>query len=83
MFDTANLIFDPPQWYERANCQGKSGIMFPDERCDDSEAKAICAQCTVVRECEELVLSLPLSFTDEGVWHGVGADDRRRVRGSV
>ena len=81
--DIHNLLFDPPAWYDRANCQGQADIMFPDEGGNMKPARRICAACTVRRECRTLVGSLPLKMTDAGVWYGVAASTRRKGRGSV
>lgn len=73
-------------WRSEAACKNAdSTIFFPPEReqwqggpaWDSSEAKAICATCTVRAECLAHALADPLEY---GVWGGTTETERRRMR---
>lgn len=60
-------------WSQQALCAGKTDKMFPKEHKDlsyISEARRMCRQCPVRRECLEYALSFPAS-DQHGVWAGL------------
>lgn len=60
-------------WSRQALCAGKSDKMFPKEHKDlsyISEARRLCRQCPVRRECLEYALQFPAS-DQHGVWAGL------------
>lgn len=64
-------------WMRDAACQGMSfDIFFPTKGQDTKRAKEICAQCPVIHECLEYVLSLP--HHTQGVWAGTTEQERSR-----
>jgi hypothetical protein len=75
---TALLEAARPSWHARANCLGMTEAMFPKSRTGVAshvvwaEATAVCAACTVIRECAE-------AGRDEtfGVWGGDVKQPRR------
>lgn len=42
-----------------------------------ASAKAACAQCPVSQECLEFAI---LTFQTDGIWGGLGEDERRLVK---
>jgi WhiB family redox-sensing transcriptional regulator len=73
------------EWHERARCRGMGEETFfgadPDERptlklSELARARAICAQCSVARECLQWALSKPEKF---GVWGGTSGRQRDRM----
>lgn len=67
----------PPEpkyhWSQDALCNGKSDKMFPKEHKDlsyISEARRMCRQCPVRKDCLEYALSFPAS-DQHGVWAGL------------
>jgi hypothetical protein len=75
---TALLEAARPAWHARANCLGMTDAMYPKSRTGVAshvlwaEATAVCAACTVIRECGE-------AGRDEsyGVWGGDVKQPRR------
>lgn len=69
-----NQPTEPEQhWSERALCAGKGDKMFPKEHKDlsyISEARRLCRQCPVRRECLDYALQFPAS-DQHGVWAGL------------
>ncbi|HEV2377944.1 MAG TPA: WhiB family transcriptional regulator [Streptosporangiaceae bacterium] len=67
-------------WWERAACRSSDpDLFFPVSSSGRqiARAKAVCAHCTVRRECLDLALATgPVS----GVWGGTSEDDRRLIR---
>ena len=67
-----------PAWHARANCRGMTDAMFPKSRTGVpshllwSEATAVCAACTVIRECAEAGRN-----ESYGVWGGDVKQPRR------
>ncbi len=60
-------------WSQEALCRGKSEKMFPKEHKDlsyISEARRMCRQCDVRKECLDYALSFPPSDL-HGVWAGL------------
>lgn len=72
-------------WQDRAACRGpNTSIFFPPpqfERKDDKEArerraKAICATCSVRRECLDYALRIR---DPHGIWGGMNEVERRAL----
>lgn len=64
-------------WLEQAECRGlPTSIFFPIRGAPSSQAKEICARCTVRAEC--IAWALPREGI--GVWGGLSENQRRRVR---
>ena len=60
-------------WSQDALCKGKTDKMFPREHKDlsyISEARRMCRQCPVRKECLDYALSFPAS-DQHGVWAGL------------
>jgi len=61
------------EWMGNANCKGKTHLMFPKEHKDITyiqEARAICAECKVAKDCLEYALEFPPADM-HGVWAGM------------
>lgn len=68
-------------WSERARCRGVDpSIFFPDQKGRDgaNEAKALCRECSVRRQC----LEYALLHGDRGIWGGMTEKERRAIRRS-
>lgn len=66
-----------PDWYDQAACRGRSDLDFHSEWPDGQEAaKAVCATCPVQPDC----LAYALEHEPLGIWGGVGAPTRARMR---
>tara|TARA_B100000029_G_scaffold505788_1_gene587145 strand:+ start:8654 stop:9028 length:375 start_codon:yes stop_codon:yes gene_type:complete len=60
-------------WKDKANCSGKSHLMFPKKHKDItyiSEARRICRACSVKSECLKYALEYPAADM-HGVWAGL------------
>jgi WhiB family redox-sensing transcriptional regulator len=73
------------RWQERANCKGKTNLMFPQHHKDITyiiEARKICSGCGVKEECLNYALEFhPIDM--HGVWAGMtsrqlSAEQKRR-----
>ena len=65
-------------WRENANClDADPEIFFPIAGGNGLDAKKVCARCTVLDECLQYALQYQL---EEGVWGGVSAVERERMR---
>jgi WhiB family redox-sensing transcriptional regulator len=64
-------------WMKQASCVGR-GELFYDEksRIAAAKAKAICESCSVKTEC----LAYALENEPLGLWGGMTANERRRLR---
>lgn len=75
------LYFDSEEaWYEDAACASHAAeVFFPPSDVPGAaqKAKAICAGCPVQAECLGFALETAQS---EGVWGGMDAGERRRLR---
>lgn len=61
------------EWMDSANCKGKTHLMFPREHKDITyiqPARAVCAECPVIKECLEYALEFPPADM-HGVWAGL------------
>ncbi len=68
-------------WRQDAACNGiNSEIFFPaseDDEASIAQAKAVCAECPVREACLQYSLATNQAA---GVWGGLDAGDRRRMR---
>jgi WhiB family redox-sensing transcriptional regulator len=73
------------QWQVRAACRGPQAVMFfppahferKDEKLDrERRAKAICATCSVRRDCLDYALRIR---EPHGIWGGLNELERRAV----
>lgn len=68
----------PLPWQENALCGFVDPeVFFPEKGGSSREAKRICAECTVQRECLEYALENDERF---GIWGGLSERERRRLR---
>jgi WhiB family transcriptional regulator, redox-sensing transcriptional regulator len=77
----SDLMWEPDvNWREDAACTGvNSDLFFPaseDEEASEA-AKAICEQCPVREACLQYALATNQAA---GVWGGLDAGERRRMR---
>jgi WhiB family redox-sensing transcriptional regulator len=81
MHISADLYFDAEErWHEDAACASyPAEVFFPPTEAPSSSrvAKSICAACPVREECLSFALETAQS---EGVWGGMDAGERRRLR---
>ena len=82
MVPVSNEVFFEAQepWYEEAACASyPAEVFFPpsDVPSAASAAKAICGGCPVREECFSFSLETAQA---EGVWGGLDAGERRRLR---
>ena len=81
MLTLSDLMWEPDvNWREQAACAGiDSEVFFPtsEEEPASEEAKAICAECPVREACLQYALATNQAA---GVWGGLDAGDRRRMR---
>ena len=67
-----------PDWHQHAACNGyDNNIFFPDDRNGYAAAKAICAQCPVIKECREWAVE---TNPYAGVWGGLSQPQLKRLR---
>ena len=75
------LLWEPEEgWRKAAACKDLAvDIFFPIDETEEAslEAKAICATCPVADTCLQYALATNQA---EGVWGGLDANDRRRMR---
>ena len=70
-------------WQARAACRGEDSALFyadskrATEQARVEAAKAICARCPVVEECLDAALATHEQY---GVWGGMTAAERERMR---
>lgn len=82
MLTLSDLMWEPDvSWRADAACSGvDSDVFFPASEEDEqavAQAKAICAECPVREACLQYALATNQSA---GVWGGLDAGDRRRMR---
>jgi WhiB family redox-sensing transcriptional regulator len=77
----ADVMWEPDvDWRQDAACNGvASDIFFPasEEPAAAVKAKQICAECPVQEACLQYALSTNQAA---GVWGGLDANERRRLR---
>ena len=72
---------DSWDWQLDGACRGLSPEMFfhpnrergPSRRTRESDAKAVCATCSVLVECRSHALAIPELY---GIWGGLGEEER-------
>ena len=70
--------FRRPAWHREAACRGMGpDTFFPTTGRSAAPAKALCATCPVYAECNATAEADP---GVQGVWAGLGQDERRRLR---
>jgi WhiB family redox-sensing transcriptional regulator len=76
-----NDLISRPEWFARAACRGMdAGLFFPVRGGTAEAARAVCSTCMVRAEC----LDYAVSEADlGGVWGGVSARERARLRRAV
>lgn len=76
------LVTARPAWWADAACRtAPPGVTWFPERGDDLRpAKAICAGCPVLEACGALAAELDTDGRLQGIWAGLSARDRRRLR---
>ena len=74
------------RWQRHAACRGRAELFFGPEiehpdarRAREAEAKAICAECPVLRRCLSYRLGIEQQL-DGGIWAGYGELERRQMR---
>lgn len=79
--EVGEIYFDSVEaWFENAACASHGAeVFFPpsDVPGASQKAKTICAGCPVQEECLDFALETAQS---EGVWGGMDAGERRRLR---
>lgn len=83
--DPTTIQTTPTTWMDNANCKGQTNLMFPQHHKDITyiqQAREICANCEVQKECLEYALEFPAADM-HGVWAGLtsrqlGAEQKRR-----
>jgi Transcription factor WhiB len=74
------LIHGRPKWWRQAACRDHPELSwFPDRHVSSRPAQRICESCPVMWPCREWSLAQPAALA--GVWGGLNADQRRRMRG--
>jgi WhiB family redox-sensing transcriptional regulator len=68
-----------PKWMQQAACRGLDASLFFPERGEvvSDEAREICAECPVCRECLEFSI---ITKERDGVWGGKSGRQRRDMR---
>lgn len=67
-------------WHKWSRCRGLgTDLFFPGENSegDNEVAKALCAQCPVVKECLRHAL---INHEQHGIWGGLTLAERRKAR---
>ncbi len=65
-------------WKLQANCSGVDpDLFFPERGASTKEAKSVCRECAVKRECLEYAIRHGEKF---GIWGGMSERERRRIR---
>ncbi len=75
------FAFTRPAWITQAACRGMNpDLFFPDRGEDTTQAKAVCAGCSVRAECLEAAL---MNMDKHGIFGGTSERERRRMRTHV
>lgn len=70
------MIPERPTWQARAACRGMDTAMFfPERGASPRPAKAVCADCEVRIECNDLGMTMRF-----GIWGGRSENERRTER---
>src|ERR1700687_1996770 len=78
--DVVSLLYGQQDrdWQSRANCLGVDPDVFcPERGASTREAKEVCRGCVVREDCLEYALANGEKF---GIWGGMSARERRRIR---
>ena len=80
--DTIRMILGgPAPWMSLAACAGVDAELFhPHSGESTDEAKAVCATCCVQPDCLNYALT---NNETNGIWGGMSARERRRLRACV
>jgi len=73
-------IVNLPEWHDKAACKGANPEpFFPPVGHGKfaTEAKAICATCTVIKDCFDYGMDQRMEY---GVWGGTTVRDRKKLR---
>ena len=74
--DVLAQLLRRPAWQAQAACRGQgAAVFFPDRGGSTAAAKALCATCEVVAECQDYALE---TDAEAGIWGGMGARALRR-----
>lgn len=70
-----------PAWHHQAACRGRTDLFFPSphEGSEANEAKGICRDCPVQKECAAQVASMGTQGR-HGIWAGRSPRQRRQAR---
>jgi WhiB family redox-sensing transcriptional regulator len=72
------VIGDPAPWMNNGACLEHPEVPWFPERGETAEAaRAVCARCLVRAECLDYALRTDIR---DGVWGGLSAGDRARLR---
>lgn len=72
-------------WQNDAACRGEDLVLFfgpdgerqPERDIRERKARAICARCPVLRQCQDYSVN---SFEQHGLWGGLTTDERKSER---
>jgi WhiB family redox-sensing transcriptional regulator len=67
---------DPINW-DLAECRGMTDLFYPEQFESAKQAKAVCAECPIVKQCLEYALDLG---DMEGIWGGKSPKERAKLR---
>lgn len=66
------------EWQREAACLAVDTAMFyPGPHANQDEAKAVCAECPVLRRCLDYAMAKPERF---GIWGGLNERERKRLQ---
>ncbi len=78
---SAVFPFQRPDWIAQANCRGLAvELFFPERGVSTTEAKQVCAACTVRTECLDYALT---NYERWGTWGGKSERQRRHYRSEL
>lgn len=70
------------RWQDSALCKGKSELFFSNNTGHQRQAKQLCSECPVQRQCLDESESLATAVQLFGVWAGQTRSDRDRYLGT-
>jgi WhiB family redox-sensing transcriptional regulator len=71
------ICLDLDDWQKRAACSGiATEVFFPSDDSTGEDAKSICVECPVERQCLEHAIR---AREEEGVWGGATGAERRSL----
>ena len=79
-----DIVIESPEWMKQARCRDVADpdIFFPERGGNTTEARALCAECSVMAECLELALGDPDCNTF-GIFGGTYRGSVTRLSGNV